>query len=374
MRIALVAPPFIPVPPVRYGGTELFVADLARGLAARGHQVVVYANGESVVPKGVHLRSMFPKSHWPIDNPGEAMLMEFEHTAWACRDAAASADVVHVNNAAGVVLSQFGSVPAVLTLHHSKDPLLSSIYARHPDVTYVAISRAQQREQPVTVRHIVHHGIDLDRYPLEERKGDHLAFLGRMTPEKAPHLAIEAARMAGRPLMLAGEIQPAYREYWETMVVPRLDTPGVEYVGEADLGVKRRLLGGAAAMLFPIQWDEPFGLVMLESMACGTPVIAFGRGSAPEVVVDGVSGWICRDLAEMAARAAHPRIAPASCRAHVASAFTTEHMVRGYEEIYQSIVAAERKARAVAAAPLFAPTPTRVQVIQRSLTPSVGEP
>jgi glycosyltransferase involved in cell wall biosynthesis len=340
MRVALVAPPFIPVPPVRYGGTELFVAHLARGLAARGHQVLIYANGESVPPRGTGLRCLYTASEWPLERPSDAAVKELAHAAWACDDASGSADIVHVNGVSGVILSRFLKAPVVATLHHSRDRSVSAVFAQYPRVSYVGISRSQIEKESLPNATVVHHGIDLDAYPLVSRKEDYLVFLGRITPEKAPHVAVEVARRAGRRLLIAGEIQPMYREYWEKRVKPLVDGTNVEYVGEAGFAEKIDILGRAAAMLFPIQWDEPFGLVMLEAMACGTPVLAFRRGSVPEVVEDGVSGWICDDDEDMARRAAAPELAPASCRQHVASRFTIEHMAAGYEDVYRRALAA----------------------------------
>jgi glycosyltransferase involved in cell wall biosynthesis len=189
----------------------------------------------------------------------------------------------------------------------------------------------------------IHHGLDLDRYPLVERKQPYLSFLGRIAPVKAPHLAIEVARRAGIPLKIAGEVQPLYRDYWEAMVKPEVDGDFIEFVGEADHATKVELLGNSQAMLFPIQWNEPFGLVMIEAMACGTPVVALPGGSVPEVVSDGVSGWVCRDVEEMATRARDLRITAASCRQHVAENFSLDLMVRRYEAVYK-VAIAERQA------------------------------
>ena len=154
----------------------------------------------------------------------------------------------------------------------------------------------------------------MEDYAFKADKQPYLAFLGRMAPVKGPHLAIEVAKRAGLPLKLAGEVQPLFEDYWKTQVLPEIDGREIEFVGEASLDIKNELLGNASALLFPIQWNEPFGLVMIEAMACGTPVIALPGGAVPEVVRDGVSGWICRDVDEMAARAVDIGISPASCR------------------------------------------------------------
>ncbi len=349
MRIALIAPPFIAVPPKRYGGTELFVADLAAGLVEAGHHVIVYANGDSS-PAG-ELRWMFRKSEWPIADAGAAAIKEITHLGWACQDAARRADVIHVNSGLAVPFSRYVEVPFVATLHHPADPALSALYAGHPDVSYVAISRAQQAVEALPRITTVHHGLDLSRYRFVSRKQPYLAFLGRICESKGTHLAIQAARLAGMPLKIAGEVQPAFQDYWEAMVKPEIDGRQIEYVGEADLSVKNELLGNAAALLFPIQWNEPFGLVMIEAMACGTPVLAFGSGSVPEIVSPGIGGWICRDVAEMAERARDLRIDPSACRGHVARYFSVPAMASGYEQVYAAAVqagAARRGQRFVA--------------------------
>jgi glycosyltransferase involved in cell wall biosynthesis len=347
MRIAIVAPPFIPVPPHRYGGTELFIAHLASGLADLGHQVIVYANGESVLP--CEVRWLYPKSEWPLKSDMANSLKDLNHTSWACADAAGTVDVVHLNNSPGLAFSRLLREPIVYTLHHAREPALSDFYAAFPDVTYITISEFQRRLERMSRMVAIHHGLELRRYPVVERKQPYLSFLGRIAPVKGPHLAIEVARKAGIPLKIAGEIQPMYRDYWEALVKPAVDGRFIEYVGEADHSAKVDLLGNSVAMLFPIQWNEPFGLVMIEAMACGTPVLAFPSGSVPEIVHDGVSGWRCRDLDEMAARARAPRVSPASCRAHVADHFSVETMVRRYEAVYRAAVASREEPRRVSA-------------------------
>jgi len=339
MRIALVAPPFISVPPITYGGTELFVAHLAEGLQARGHDVVVYANGDSRV--GCDVRWLYRHSEWPVADQVAAQLKNADHTAWAVQDASRSADLIHLNDIVGIPLTRFIDLPTVLTLHHPYEPVLSALYARYPEVRYVAISAAQARKEPMSRVVVAHHGLAIEEYLFNETKDDYLLFLGRMAPCKGPHLAIEVARAAGLPLKLAGEVQPVFRDYWEQSVLPFIDGDKIQYVGEADKSVKNRLLAGARALLFPIQWDEPFGLVMIEAMACGTPVLAFAGGSVAEIVRDGISGWICRDVADMAARAVCPEIDSESCRAWAARHFSRERMLDRYVEIYSETLGGE---------------------------------
>jgi glycosyltransferase involved in cell wall biosynthesis len=333
MRIALIAPPFIEVPPRRYGGTELFIGNLACELHARGHDVTVYGNGDSQLPCRVKWR--YPHAEWPLEDPVRSQLKNADHTAWAIHDAAASVDVLHLNDIVGVPFTRFTKVPAVLTIHHPHEPALTEQYLQYPRIHYVAIADWLARCEPMRHVHVVHHGIPLTDYQFSEQKDDYLAFLGRMAPCKAPHLAIEVARLTGVRLKLAGEIQPVFFDYWDRQVRPYIDGKQIEYLGEADHALKNELLSRARALLFPIQWEEPFGLVMIEAMACGTPVLAFAGGAVVEIVSQGVNGWICRDVADMAARVAALDLSPVACRTSVARHFSVDRMAGDYVEVYE---------------------------------------
>jgi len=317
---------------VTYGGTELFVAHLAEGLKARGHDVVVYANGESRVD--CRLKWRYRRMQWPVREPAVAQLKNADHNAWALHDAARSVDLLHINDAVAVPFTTFIRQPVVATIHHPHEPILSDLYAKYPAIHYVAISAAQARREPMRQVHIAHHGIKLSNYRASSQKDDYVLFLGRLAPCKGAHSAIEAAQRAGVHLKLAGEIQPLFQAYWDERVQPHLGH-GVEYVGEANLAQKNELLSRARALLFPIEWQEPFGLAMIEAMACGTPVLAFAGGSVEEIVRDGVNGWICRDAADMAERIVSPGIAADSCRAWAAQHFSSDRMVDRYLEIYE---------------------------------------
>jgi glycosyltransferase involved in cell wall biosynthesis len=336
MRVAIVAPPFIPVPPVKYGGTELFIAQLATGLSERGHSVVVFANGESRLP--CEVRWLYERAEWPLTDPATGTFKNIVHTAWAMRQIGPEFDVVHVNDANATVFTPFVNVPAVKTLHHPHEPALSAAYMAHPLITYVTISDFQRRQERMPRLRVIPHGIPIEDYRFEPRKQDYLAFLGRIAPVKGAHLAIEVAKRAGLRLKLAGEIQPVFRDYWERDVRPHVDGKQVEYVGEADFAAKNELLAGARALLFPIQWNEPFGLVMAEAMACGTPVLAFPRGSVPEIVRDGINGRVCADVPEMARAAVETTIDPVRCREYARTCFHVDTMIRRYEHLFLDVV------------------------------------
>jgi glycosyltransferase involved in cell wall biosynthesis len=209
-------------------------------------------------------------------------------------------------------------------------------------VNYVTISDFQRHRERMPRIRTIHHGLDVSLYQFQPKKQQYLSFLGRIAPIKGTHLAIQVARQSGIPLKIAGEVQPLYRDYYESEIKPHIDGRFIEYIGEADLEAKNELLGNSLAMLFPIQWNEPFGLVMIEAMACGTPVLAFSGGSVPEVVKDDVSGYICRDVAEMAERAKTLAIPPSTVRDYVERYFTIDRMVDEYLQLYSEIVDARR--------------------------------
>jgi len=336
MRIALVASPFISIPPARYGGTELFVGELALGLKARDIDVVVYTNGESTVD--VERRWLYERAQWPIQGELYDNLKDLNHSSWAVADAAADSDILHLNNIPGLLASRATGRPAIYTVHHPHEAPLTELYRYLPDANFVTISDFQRRLEPMPKIRTIHHGVDMAKYRFQEKKQEYLSFIGRIAPMKGTHLAIEAARRCGIPLKIAGEVQPRYRDYFEAQIRPQLDGKFIEFIGEVNLEEKNELLGGSRAMLFPIEWDEPFGLVMVEAMACGTPVLAFGRGSVPEVVKDGVSGWICGSVDELADRARHLTIAPATVRGYVEREFALGTMVERYVELYTELL------------------------------------
>ncbi len=341
MRVALIAPPFISVPPRAYGGTELFIAQLSVGLRKLGIDVVVYTNGESTV--SVEKRWLYEKSQWPIRGEIYDNLKDINHTSWAILDAAPDCDVIHLNNVPGLVHSRYLPTPFVYTIHHPHQEPLSEFYGFFPQVSYVTISDFQRFREKMPKIRTIHHGLDLSRYEFREKKDKYLSFIGRIAPIKGPHLAIQVAKRTGIPLQIAGEVQPMYRPYFDAEVKPHLDGKLIQYIGEADLEAKNELLGNSLAMLFPIQWDEPFGLVMAEAMACGTPVLALPGGSVSEIVRNGVSGYVCGSVEELAARAQDVQgtLKPSEVRRYAEQHFSLERMVAEYAELYAELAGKE---------------------------------
>lgn len=335
MRIAIIAPPFIRVPPRQYGGTELFIAQLAEGLQQQGLDVVVYTNSESTV--GVERRWLYEREQWPLEGEVYDNLKDINHTTWAVADAAPDCQVIHLNNVAGLAASRFVSTPLVYTMHHPHIDALSRFFSFFPQAQYVTISDFQRKQEKMPNVRTIHHGIDLARYRCQEKKEAYLSFIGRIAPVKGVHTAIEVAKRSGIPLKIAGEVQPVFREYFDYQIKPHIDGRFIEYLGVADLEAKNELLGGSLAMLFPVEWDEPFGLVMIEAMACGTPVLAFARGSVPEVVKDGLSGYVCRTADDMAQKVRDLRLDASTVRAYVEQHFSIDRMVDEYAALYRQI-------------------------------------
>lgn len=335
MKIALLSTCALATPPQKYGGTELFVAELAKALLEAGHETTVFATGDSHLPREITLRAIHPVPIWPPDE-----LAELRHARHAWQEVARELprfDAVHLNHAAQLSCVGLVGVPAVMTLHHGRDAALTRHYAElASDVSFVAISRRQAALCPeLDLRRVVHHGLDPERYPEGDGKGGYVAFLGRFAPEKAPHLAVRSARLAGVPIQLGGVYHEVAQPYRAVLEPELLRTPGARCLGELGHAQKLELLSGASALLFPITWEEPFGLVMIEAMLMGTPVIAFRRGSAPEVVEEGVTGFLVEDEQEMAARIADlPRLDRARCRARARARWSAARMARDYADLY----------------------------------------
>jgi len=345
MRIAIVSTCALPVPPVAYGGTELVIAELAKALTRFGHDVTVFATGDS--RPCAELRWCFSSPVWPPDDTAELL---HASRAWASIVGERPPfDVVHLHQAPAVAFTAIHQLPTVLTMHHGRVANLAKYYAAFPDVSYVAISRRQADLVPeLDVRHVVHHGIDVDAYCAGDGRGGWLAFVGRFAPEKGVHVAIEASLSTGVPLRLGGAPHEPNKDYFEREVRPRLARAGdlVHWKGEVNLPAKLTILGGAKAALFPIQWEEPFGLAMIESMLVGTPVIAFARGAVPEIIDEGVTGFVVRDLDEMIEKI---RCVGAldrdRCRRRARQRWASARMAREYERVYEQTIRAHHAER-----------------------------
>jgi glycosyltransferase involved in cell wall biosynthesis len=353
LRIAQVAPLSLPVPPRHYGGTERVVYDLTEELVTRGHEVTLFASGDSKT--SARLVPVVPRSLWREKVPYDPLAALFRMHEELFRRAH-EFDLIHTHtDFFALPYTARSPTPVITTLHGRLDfPDVPEVLHLFPRANLVAISRSQQAQAPrASWAGAVHHGLPLDRYRFDDRGGDDLIFLGRFTPDKAPHVAIDIAVAAGVPITIAGRIEPGQRHYFERVVRPRLAHPLVRFVGEASDRQKQKLLGSARALLFPIDWPEPFGLVMAEAMACGTPVIARPKGAAPEVVMDGVTGILADDRDSLIrAVDAVQRIDRAACRRHVEENFSVAAMADRYESIYR-----DRIARRLTAPPGSRPDP-----------------
>jgi glycosyltransferase involved in cell wall biosynthesis len=331
----MLAPPWFTVPPRGYGGVENVCADLVDGLVARGHRITLIGAGRPGT-RADGFVATYPEP--PSARLGEP-LPEVLHSAVAARVLdGLDVDLVHDHTLAGPLLARGRRVPTVVTMHGPVAGEAGEYYRQLGDtVDLVAISQAQRRAAPdLAWLGTVHNAVDVASFPFRADKEEFLLFLGRLHPDKGVHLAIDAARRAGLPIVVAGKCTEAVeQEYFASHLQSRLG-PDVTIFGPADAAAKRNLLSRAAALVFPILWDEPFGMVMIEAMACGTPVVALRRGSVPEVVVDGVTGVLCDEPGQLpAAIAAARRLGAADCREHVRSRFDVDTMVAGYERLYR---------------------------------------
>jgi glycosyltransferase involved in cell wall biosynthesis len=342
MRIAMLAPPWIPVPAPAYGGVEEVVRLLCEGLVDRGHDVTLFAPPLSRSTADVQhvLEESHPdeieRSRWEVDHVART---------FALVDGAAAEgrpfDVLHDHcGFTALAMADRLDTPLVHTVHGPIDDETAAFYAAHGHKgTIVGISHAQLETAPHALRNgpVVYNPLRFGEWPVTEEPGDHLLWVGRMAEIKGPHRAIEAAREAGLPLVLAGPVQPGQEEFFASEVEPRIDGDAVRYVGEVGRGDKAELYGCARGLLMPIRWQEPFGLVMTEAMACGTPVIAFPEGSAPEIVIEGVTGFLVDDESEMAAAVARlGEVDRARCRECAEMRFGVPQAIDGYERVYEA--------------------------------------
>jgi glycosyltransferase involved in cell wall biosynthesis len=339
MRIAQVAPLHESVPPRYYGGTERVVSWLTEKLVALGHEVTLFASGDSVTNARLVKTCKKALRLDPdcIDPLAHHVLMIEQVFAQA-----EEFDIIHFHtDYLQFSLSRREKIPCLTTLHGRLDiPDLVPLYKEFREVPLVSISDAQRR--PLSWANwvgTVHHGMPPRALPFHGRRGEYLAFLGRVSPEKGLDRAIRIAIGAGIPLKIAAKIDRTDQEYFDAKIKPLLQNSGVEFIGEIGNSEKSEFLGNAAALLFPIEWPEPFGIVMIEAMACGTPVIAYPYGSVPEVNIDGVSGFLAGDVAAAVA-AVHRvhEIDRRACREHFELNFSDDRMAKDYLNIYQQLI------------------------------------
>jgi glycosyltransferase involved in cell wall biosynthesis len=331
MKIGLVAPPWAPVPPVTYGGTESVIDNLARGLTWRGHEVTLFTVGDATCP--VHRCHLFPEAVRPMG----LSLPEAAHVLEAY-DALADVDVLHDHTCLGPLVCAGRPIPPLVVTHHGLYDLAALRVFREVSrrSLMVAISHDQaSRAKGMRIERVIHHGIDLDRYRPARHQGDHLIFIGRMSPTKGVHTAVRIAHAAGRPLRVVTKMREADElEYFRTRVRPLLSAED-EVLEELAFPERLGLLQSAVGLLDPITWPEPFGLVMAESLAVGTPVIATPLGAAPEIVTDRVTGFLCRTTRD-AVRAVGqlPQIDRVACRRDAQRRFSLHRMARDHESLY----------------------------------------
>ena len=335
MRIGLIAPPWVAVPPPAYGGTEVVLDSLARGLVARGHEVRLFASGDSTCP--VERSSLYADALgiWP----DEAALLELRHVSAAYRELA-DLDVIHDHTLLGPLVGALQATSQVVaTNHHRFDLGLDDVLAGVDErVGVVAISAAQAAGAKRTrIAAVIHHGIDVGAFPVGAG-GDYAVFLGRISPDKGVDRAIDAAQLVGMPLVIAGKCtEVEERAYFAEQIRPRLGS-GVEFLGEVAWRDKVALLGAARCLLNPIRWNEPFGMVMIEALACGTPVVASDAGAAPEIVEQGRTGYLADEVTELgAAIVASGELDREACRASALSRFSAERMVAEHLRLYERI-------------------------------------
>ncbi len=341
MRVAIIAPLEMRVPPVGYGGTELVVSLLSEELQRRGHDVTLFASGDSIT--SCRLQSVCDR--FLRGTSADRYILNMLNVV-SCLQQAEDFDVIHNHTAfEGMSTAGLVSTPMLTTLHgHLKGDWLTLF--QHYRGWYNTISHSARRLLPERegFAGVIYNAIDVSTYPFQQRgREDYLLFLSRISWEKGPHVAIAVARLLKRRLIIAGNVHPNDESYFQTKVLPHIDGDQIQYVGEADAERKRELMSSASCLLAPILWAEPFGLFMAEAMACGTPVVAFRRGAAPELIVDGLTGYLVNDLPQMAESVRRiDRLDPERCRRHVAENFNIARMADDYLAAYDRILTQSR--------------------------------
>jgi glycosyltransferase involved in cell wall biosynthesis len=339
VRIAQIAPLYESVPPKAYGGTERVVSWLTEELVQMGHDVTLFATGDSVT--AARLVGGSPKALREMNGYGDALAHHYLMMEKLVQQSS-QFDIIHAH--LDYLIFPFlraHNLTSITTLHGRLDiPSIEPLFREFTDMPLVSISDSQRL--PLSFANwqaTVYHGLPADLLQFRENPSDYLLFLGRICPDKGVDKAIEIATRVGVPLKIAAKVDPVDVQYFEQTIKPLLDHPGVEFIGECSQAQKNDLIGGAKAMLFPILWPEPFGLVMIEAMACGTPVIAFNCGSVPEVMEHGVTGYVCSTTDEAVNHLSNiDSFDRAGCRAVFDRRFTANAMAKSYLDVYERLI------------------------------------
>ena len=337
MRIAQVAPLWIPIPPYTYGGTELVVSWLCDELVRRKHEVTLFATEDSRTK--ANLVPIWNKSLWraKLKAPHAVYSLLYEKLL-SLQD---KFDIIHDHcEFYTTPFSKFLKPPIVTTLHHPLTEETIILYKKFPNINFVAISKNQRKLGPgINIVKTIYHGLPVEKYQFNPKPKNYLLWLSKIAPEKGIAEAIDIAKLSGENLIISGNILPEYGDYFNFRIKPLVDGKKIQFVGASDFGKKIELLKNAKAFIFPIKRPEPFGLVVIESMACGTPVIAFKRGSMPELILDGKTGFLVNSIEEACqALKEINKISRAECREHVKRNFNLKRMVNRYEKLYKKIL------------------------------------
>jgi glycosyltransferase involved in cell wall biosynthesis len=339
MKIAQVAPVWESVPPKLYGGTERIVSYLTEELVRMGHEVTLFASGDSRT--GAQLEAVCPRAlrlNTGIFNRDASMVMLQERSLGSTGEF----DIIHSHlDFLGFPLARRSFRPVVTTLHGRLDlPELEPVFREYAEMPLVSISDAQRRPMSwANWQTTIHHGLPRDLYSFHAEPEGYLAFLGRISPEKRPDHAIQLAKQTGLPLRIAAKVDPADREYYRSEIESMLDHPLIEFIGEISDEEKNEFVGNALALVCPYDWPEPFGLVLIEALACGTPVLAYRRGSIPEIIEDGETGFVCESLPEMVESIGRIKtIDRRHCRAAFEERFTADRMAHDYVTLYERVL------------------------------------
>jgi len=342
MRIAQVAPLWIPVPPYTYGGTELVVSWLCDELVRRGHEVTLFATEDSKTQ--AKLIPVWPKALWraKLKTPHAVFSLLYEKLI-SLQD---QFDIIHDHcEFYTAPYSKFLKPPIITTLHHPLTEETIILYKKFPNINFIAISKNQRRLGPgINIVKTIYHGLPIEKYDFNPEPKNYLLWLSKIMPEKGIAQAIDIAKLSGENLIISGNIPPEYGDYFDFRIKPLIDGKKIQFVGASDFSKKIELLKNAKAFLFPVKRPEPFGLVVIEAMACGTPVIAFKEGSMPELIEDGKTGFLVKNIEEACQSLKKiNKISREYCREYVKKNFNLKRMVNRYEKLYKKVLSHEKK-------------------------------